>query len=365
MYKNQLQELAQRSCFNLPSYTSIREGPDHAPRFKAIVNFNGETFHCPHFCTTLRQAEHSAAEVALTALSKRAPSHSLAARILEISQRVGASLPIYTNFRSGRLPTFTCTVELAGVTFTGEPAKNKKQAEKNAAVAAWSSLKQLAQQTECSSSELRNGDEQEYITIARALQNYRVRENVANQSFPVKFPAMEIQKPQNVQPPPVTASKILPLIQLKGAPRSKPTTSTTNDTSRRPSLASPRVQPQKFAAAAVASYVPCGHVRASYGVAPPVTIRNVIPVFSAPPLLSQPPKLRRPQSSSIPPPVFVRQAVLGFSTPRVQTEDPRAFMAPRIPPSGSSAEVGETTSADQAMNLPESTLHQELEELKI
>ncbi|CAI0397865.1 unnamed protein product [Linum tenue] len=41
MYKNQLQELAQRSCFNLPSYTCIREGPDHAPRFKATVNFNG------------------------------------------------------------------------------------------------------------------------------------------------------------------------------------------------------------------------------------------------------------------------------------------------------------------------------------
>lgn len=33
-------------------------------------------------------------------------------------------------------------MELAGITFTGEPAKNKKQAEKNAAMAAWSSLKQ-------------------------------------------------------------------------------------------------------------------------------------------------------------------------------------------------------------------------------
>lgn len=82
MYKNQLQELAQRSCFNLPSYTCIREGPDHAPRFKATVNFNGEIFESPHYCSTLRQAEHSAAEVALNSLSNRAPSHSLAARIL-------------------------------------------------------------------------------------------------------------------------------------------------------------------------------------------------------------------------------------------------------------------------------------------
>lgn len=82
MYKNQLQELAQRSCFNLPSYTCLREGPDHAPRFKATVNFNGETFETPHYCSTLRQAEHSAAEVALNSLSHRGPSHSLAAKIL-------------------------------------------------------------------------------------------------------------------------------------------------------------------------------------------------------------------------------------------------------------------------------------------
>lgn len=56
---------------------------------------------------------------------------------------MGASLPAYTTFRTGlgHLPVFTCTVELAGVIFTGEPAKNKKQAEKNAAMAAWLSLK--------------------------------------------------------------------------------------------------------------------------------------------------------------------------------------------------------------------------------
>ena len=91
MYKNQLQELAQRSCFNLPSYTCIREGPDHAPRFKATVNFNGEVFESPSFCTTLRQAEHSAAEVALHALANRGPSHSLAARILVCSSSTSKS----------------------------------------------------------------------------------------------------------------------------------------------------------------------------------------------------------------------------------------------------------------------------------
>ncbi|KHN46004.1 double-stranded RNA-binding protein 2-like [Glycine soja] len=154
MYKNQLQELAQRSCFNLPSYMSIREGPDHAPRFKATIKFNGEIFETPHYCSTLRQAEHSAAEVPLNSLSHRGPSHSLATKILdetgvyknllqEIAQRVGAPLPHYITYRSGlgHLPIFIRIVELTGITFTGEPAKNKKQAEKNAAMAAWSALK--------------------------------------------------------------------------------------------------------------------------------------------------------------------------------------------------------------------------------
>lgn len=82
MYKNQLQELAQRSCFNLPSYACIREGPDHAPRFKATVNFNGEKFESPTFFCTLRQAEHAAAEVALNTLAERGPSKTLAAKVL-------------------------------------------------------------------------------------------------------------------------------------------------------------------------------------------------------------------------------------------------------------------------------------------
>lgn len=41
----------------------------------------------------------------------------------------------------GHLPVFTSSVELAGRSFVGESAKTKKQAEKNAAIAAWSALK--------------------------------------------------------------------------------------------------------------------------------------------------------------------------------------------------------------------------------
>ncbi|KAF8100919.1 hypothetical protein N665_0214s0078 [Sinapis alba] len=195
MYKNQLQELAQRSCFNLPSYTCTREGPDHAPRFKASVNFNGEIFESPTYCSTLRQAEHSAAEVALIALSSKGPSKSLTARVLdetgiyknllqETAHRAGLDLPVYTSVRSGpgHIPTFFCTVELAGMSFNGESAKTKKQAEKNAAIAAWFSLREMPS---LDSPVEKRGEEKEREVVARVLSRFRpkeVRRREPNQS---------------------------------------------------------------------------------------------------------------------------------------------------------------------------------------
>ncbi|KAL6276114.1 hypothetical protein ACE6H2_019715 [Prunus campanulata] len=411
MYKNQLQELAQRSCFNLPSYTCIREGPDHAPRFKATVNFNGEIFESPHYCSTLRQAEHSAAEVALNYLSNRGPSHSLAARILdetgvyknllqEIAQRVGAPLPQYTTFRSGlgHLPVFTGTVELAGITFTGEPAKNKKQAEKNAAMAAWSSLKQLAKETASSSSEPENNDELEQITIARALLTFRSKEKMANPTapilFPKKFPVYN-PRPTSPQPPSAHTSKILPLICQKQAPRSRLQSNATNDNripSSQPSPIESRVlRPHRFPAAGAAPYVPIRQLRTPcHGIAPPVTIRTAVPVFSAPP--RPPPPVMPCQAMRVPPlrvapPVTMRQAVPVFSAPPIRKDDPpttqkedppiivkedlpviRKADPPAViassPQNDLIAQVEETGSAS-SNSLQESKTVQSLEQLKI
>eukprot|EP00270_Netrium_digitus_P014706 TRINITY_DN5056_c0_g1_i2.p1 TRINITY_DN5056_c0_g1~~TRINITY_DN5056_c0_g1_i2.p1 ORF type:complete len:508 (+),score=74.25 TRINITY_DN5056_c0_g1_i2:244-1767(+) len=154
MFKNQLQELAQRTCQNLPSYAGARAGPGHAPKFKATVTFNNESFESPDFFPTLRQAEHAAAEVALAELAKRGPSQlvsddttGICKNLLqETAQKAGVPLPNYSTTRSGpgHLPVFTCTVEIAGLHFVGDAARTKKQAEKNAAMAAWSDLKTYA-----------------------------------------------------------------------------------------------------------------------------------------------------------------------------------------------------------------------------
>jgi dsRNA-specific ribonuclease len=61
----------------------------------------------------------------------------------ETAHRAGLKLPVYTTIRSGpgHVPVFSCNVELAGMSFTGESARTKKQAQKNAAMAARSALK--------------------------------------------------------------------------------------------------------------------------------------------------------------------------------------------------------------------------------
>ncbi|CAI0453013.1 unnamed protein product [Linum tenue] len=389
MYKNQLQELAQRSCFNLPSYTCIREGPDHAPRFKATVNFNGEIFESPSYCSTLRQAEHSAAEVALGSLSHRGPSHSLAARILvpsflsqdetgvyknllqEIAQRVSAPLPQYTTYRSGlgHQPVFTGIVELAGITFTGDPAKNKKQAEKNAAMAAWSSLKQLAKEESSSSPEPESSDELEQITIARALQNYRMKEMMtlahsSSSKVPIPFQkkfAPQSPRPTSPQPAPVTTSRILPLIYPKTTRNRSMMVNTSNERTSQHCRATATTASDRFAppprptstndrrvpglrqppnaldlwahqklhtAAATGANNPYIHMQQPFSVQP-VTIRHAVPC-------QQPSMVPTHQAVHAPPmgrnviPVTIRQAVPVFAAAPSPAAVKKEFTPPSV-----------------------------------
>ncbi|KAL5999352.1 HLA class II histocompatibility antigen, DR beta 4 chain [Asimina triloba] len=151
MYKNQLQVLMQRKNLSPPVYGSICEGQPHAPRFKATVTVDGQTFESPDFFTTIREAEHAAAKIALASLSdgiQEASSFVDAGvyknLLQELSQKEGFSLPVYNTVTSGpsHLPTFVCTVEIKGETFSGKPAKSKKQAEIFAAKVAWCYLEE-------------------------------------------------------------------------------------------------------------------------------------------------------------------------------------------------------------------------------
>ncbi|XP_021727525.1 double-stranded RNA-binding protein 3-like [Chenopodium quinoa] len=363
MFKNQLQELAQRSCFNLPSYACRREGPDHAPRFKASVNFNGEIFESPGYSPTLRQAEHAAAEVALNLLSSRG-SKSLTARVLdetgvyknllqETAHKAGLNLPVYTTIRTGpgHVPVFTCTVELAGMSFTGESAKTKKQAEKNAAISAWSTLKRMPSlfpKIETAENNNLGVGKQDQVIVARVLSSFKSQKTGKQRDYhshhynrnhhrrssrnartwrsddthkyfttlPLKNPS-EISTSQQKSssfvdllppPPPRTMSKILPLT-LK--------TSTTNVNLNegdhvchgklngvvRSTISTTQQQGEThYRNLFLGSSLSCAQmgIMGNYnsnlkGIAPAVQIRSVIPVCAAPPVK---PLIKEDESSS-------------------------------------------------------------------
>lgn len=244
-------------------------------------------------------------------------------------------MPSYTTERSGlgHLPVFTCTVELAGIIFTGDHAKNKKQAEKNAASAAWASLKQLAREEANSTNEPENNDEQEQIRIARALLNYRLKEKMAMANnphaspFPKKFPMKPERKPSFAQSSQSSYSKILPLFRPKSSSRSRPESPAATDGASQSPFWSIETSNSRsrFPAAGAAPYVPVGHYRMPcHSMAPPVTVRSAVPVFSAPPL---PPPGSQTQQL---PPLLSHPPPIRMASP-VRIRPPPALFAPSGP----------------------------------
>lgn len=189
----------------------------------------------------------------------------------------------------------------------------------------------MAKKAASSSIEHENNDEQEQITIARVLLHYRLKEKMAmvnnphGTPFPKKFPIQLEKRPASSQPSP-SVSKILPFIRQKSAPRVRPTSSGINDATRAPSYQqgeNQSVWPQKFPTAGAAPYFPVRHFsRPCQGIAPPVTIRTAVPVFSAPPLppaaaqVSQLPPVTGQTPIRVASPVRIRQSVPVFAAPR-------------------------------------------------
>ncbi|KAK6139787.1 hypothetical protein DH2020_026463 [Rehmannia glutinosa] len=64
MYKSKLQVLCQRRSWELPEYTTVKDGPDHMPRFTAAVNVHGQVFETPTGCKSAKEAQNTAAQIA-------------------------------------------------------------------------------------------------------------------------------------------------------------------------------------------------------------------------------------------------------------------------------------------------------------
>lgn len=237
----------------------------------------------------------------------------------------------------------------------------------------------MAKETASSSIEPENNDELEQITIARALLNFRLKEKMtmSNPNAPISFPRrfqLHNSRPTSPQPPHAATSKILPLICQKTAPRSRhlamAAASSDNSAIRPPSstLEGRGFCRPRFPAVGAAPYVPIRQMRSCQGMAPPVTIRTAIPVFSPRPV-AMPPQVMRPPPVYAAQPINIRQAVPVYAAPPVQKQEP-AVPGPASkddPPTISSSTPNEEEKTDSKTETipPECETVQSLEQLKI
>ncbi|KAE8666759.1 Double-stranded RNA-binding protein 7 [Hibiscus syriacus] len=143
VFKSQLQEYAQKAGLPTPVYETIKEGPSHEPSFSSTVTVNNVRYDWLPGFFNRKAAEHSAAKVALRELCKTGeinesisqPVHEtgLCKNLLqEYAQKMNFAMPVYQcqkDESAGRLPYYSCTVEIGGIRYIGAAAKTKKEAE--------------------------------------------------------------------------------------------------------------------------------------------------------------------------------------------------------------------------------------------
>lgn len=147
LYKNKLQNFAQKKNLTLPVYTCERDGPPHASRFRCKVEIDGKTYESPEFHATLKDAENAVAKVALLSSCQdgvQEDSGLYKNLLQEMAQKKGLGLPVYSTSQSGEIhvPVFVSTVKIGEANFEGEQSRTKKQAEMSAAKAAYMSIKE-------------------------------------------------------------------------------------------------------------------------------------------------------------------------------------------------------------------------------
>lgn len=71
LYKNKLQEYAQKSLIPLPIYQTINEGKQHAPKFRSFVMIDGVGFVSSSTFSNRKEAEQDAARIALEGILQK------------------------------------------------------------------------------------------------------------------------------------------------------------------------------------------------------------------------------------------------------------------------------------------------------
>ncbi|CDO98369.1 unnamed protein product [Coffea canephora] len=159
VYKNLLQEYAQKSGLPLPLYNIENEGFPHAPKFRSSVIIDETKFTSKFTFPDRRAAEQDVAKLAYEAIVKDNKTLTGGPHIYqnlrfcklivyEYATKTGLGVPEYnTTLAEGPpRPVFVSSFVLGGKSYTGQVGRSKKEAEQLVARLAIQSLLETASQ---------------------------------------------------------------------------------------------------------------------------------------------------------------------------------------------------------------------------
>jgi dsRNA-specific ribonuclease len=151
LYKRRLHEYCQKLGLLLPVYETVNKGGPHLPQFTTTVTVDGSKYLSPNFFRKRKAAENDAAKIAYTALPEKIKSEAIPivyedtifckSTLREFGMKKKLGNPTYTTTQLPEaFPVFSSTVNFNGVSYSGDVARTKKEAEQLAARAALISI---------------------------------------------------------------------------------------------------------------------------------------------------------------------------------------------------------------------------------
>ncbi|PKA61341.1 Double-stranded RNA-binding protein 4 [Apostasia shenzhenica] len=143
-YKNLLQEYSQTSGIQLPIYSTINEGEQHAPKFRSTVLVDGLQIQSNRTFSHRKEAEQYVAKFALDYIALKFKNEGVPniyedplhckSILYEYGVKLKIGKPTYSTIqKEGTPPVFVSTITFNEESFIGHDGKNKKEAEQNAA----------------------------------------------------------------------------------------------------------------------------------------------------------------------------------------------------------------------------------------
>ncbi|XP_028769852.1 double-stranded RNA-binding protein 4-like isoform X2 [Neltuma alba] len=143
MHKNRLQEYAQRANMPLPVYQTVNEGVAHAPKFRSTVCVDGKCYTSKDVFSVRKAAEQDAAKLAYEQIVSKIKDEGLPdifektmvfkSILNEFAAKMNLDKVTYHTVQQKGNPFFVSSLVFNGKSYTGDPARTKKEAEQLAA----------------------------------------------------------------------------------------------------------------------------------------------------------------------------------------------------------------------------------------